>query len=57
VAERRLGHVPVRKGEEIMAFHLGSTIVLLVAADLRLADGVEPGRDVRLGTDIAFRTS
>lgn len=56
-AERRYEPpLPVRKGEEIMAFHLGSTIVLLIDAELRLAGTIEPGAEVRLGTEIARRT-
>jgi phosphatidylserine decarboxylase len=47
--------VAVAKGEEIMAFHLGSTIVLLVESELRLAPATEAGREVRLGEDIARR--
>jgi phosphatidylserine decarboxylase len=49
--------LPVRKGEEIMAFHLGSTVVLLVEGELRLDTSLESGREVRLGTDLARRMS
>lgn len=49
--------VEVSKGQEIMAFHLGSTIVLLVESELRLAPATEAGREVRLGEDIARRVS
>ena len=42
--------VPVRRGEEIMTFHLGSTVVLLFEPGrLTLAEGLEPGVPVRLG--------
>jgi len=45
--------VPVERGDEIMAFHLGSTVVLLFEPDrVDLDDLVEPGKDVRLGTRI-----
>lgn len=42
--------LPVDRGEEIMAFHLGSTVVLLVAPPLPLfAEEVRPGREIRVG--------
>jgi phosphatidylserine decarboxylase len=45
--------VPIERGDEIMAFHLGSTVVLLFEADrVVLDDSVEPGKEVRLGTRI-----
>jgi phosphatidylserine decarboxylase len=46
--------LPVAQGAEIMAFHLGSTIVLLFEPGLRLAAPL-PGTELRLGTVIARR--
>jgi phosphatidylserine decarboxylase len=41
--------IPLRRGDELGAFNLGSTVVLL-AADGRLRPaGVEPGRILRMG--------
>ena len=41
------------RGDEIMAFHLGSTVVLLFEpGQMRLRDGIEPGAAVRLGEGI-----
>ena len=46
--------VEVAMGEEIMAFHLGSTVVLLVEPGrAELADAATPGREVRLGEPLA----
>jgi phosphatidylserine decarboxylase len=43
----------VERGEEVMAFHLGSTVVLLFEpGSFSLAAGMEPGREVRLGEEI-----
>jgi phosphatidylserine decarboxylase len=42
----------VRQGDEIMAFHLGSTIVMLLQPGLRLL-AAGPGTEVRLGTVLA----
>lgn len=40
----------VERGDELMAFHLGSTVVLLFEAGrVRLVDGLRPGMEVRLG--------
>lgn len=45
--------VLVERGDEIMAFHLGSTVVLLFETDrIELDDSVESGKEVRLGTRI-----
>lgn len=42
--------IPLEVGEEIMAFHLGSTVVLLLEPGVgSLVEGVRPGREVRLG--------
>jgi phosphatidylserine decarboxylase len=44
----------VGRGEEIMAFHLGSTVVLLFERDrVRLDARLESGREIRLGEPIA----
>lgn len=50
-AEARRYDPPVRitQGAEIMAFHLGSTVVLLTERRVDFAAGVEPEREVRLG--------
>ena len=46
--------VPVAAGEEIMAFHLGSTVVLLVEPDqVELLPQLAPGQEVRLGEPLA----
>jgi phosphatidylserine decarboxylase len=45
--------VSVRVGEEIMAFHLGSTVVALFEPGVRLFDSIEPGQEIRLGQPIA----
>lgn len=52
-AETRLYHPPVAvtRGEEIMTFHLGSTVVLLFERAVGLA-ALEPGHEVLLGTPI-----
>jgi phosphatidylserine decarboxylase len=45
---------PVRVGEEIMAFHLGSTVVLLFEPGrATLRSGLAPGTEVRVGEEIA----
>jgi phosphatidylserine decarboxylase len=43
----------IARGDEIMAFHLGSTIVLLFEAAVRLEADLEPGRELCLGQRIA----
>jgi phosphatidylserine decarboxylase len=48
--------LPVTQGAEIMAFHLGSTIVLLLEPGLRLTAPV-PGTEIRLGAVVARRAS
>ena len=46
--------VPVPRGGEIMAFHLGSTVVLLVEPGrVRLDRNLAPGQEVKLGDDLA----
>ena len=43
--------VPIGRGDELMAFHLGSTVVLLTEPGrLELAPGLTPGLEVRVGT-------
>ena len=53
-AETRLYHPPVRleRGDGLMAFHLGSTVVLLFERPVELAPGLEPGSSIRLGAPI-----
>jgi phosphatidylserine decarboxylase len=43
----------VTQGAEAMAFHLGSTVVLLWEPGVQLEPGVRPGGDVLLGSPIA----
>lgn len=52
--ETRIYHPPVSvtRGDELMAFHLGSTVVLLFERRLELAPELEPGGDVRLGASL-----
>lgn len=45
--------VHVRIGDEIMAFHLGSTVVLLLEPKVRLNAALEPGAEILLGQPIA----
>jgi phosphatidylserine decarboxylase len=45
--------VAIRAGGEIMAFHLGSTVVLLFERGVELLEGMIPGREVRVGERIA----
>lgn len=44
---------PVRTGDEIMAFHLGSTVVLLFEPGITLNSALEPDLEVKLGQPIA----
>lgn len=45
---------PIGRGDELMAFHLGSTVVLLTEPDrMALEDRCVPGREVRLGALLA----
>lgn len=52
-AETRVYHppVPVQRGEEIMTFHLGSTVVLLFERPVDLAS-MEPGGEILLGSPL-----
>jgi phosphatidylserine decarboxylase len=55
-AEERNYEPPLRveRGDEIMAFNLGSTVVLLLEpARARLRPGIEPGGPIRLGAPLA----
>jgi phosphatidylserine decarboxylase len=45
--------IPMPQGAELMAFHLGSTIVLLTERRVRVDVGMTPGREVRMGEVIA----
>jgi phosphatidylserine decarboxylase len=47
--------VPMAEGDEIMAFHLGSTVILLTEERLELASGVAPGAEVQVGQLLAAR--
>jgi phosphatidylserine decarboxylase len=52
-AKRYLPPIATPQGVEIMAFHLGSTVVLLVERAMRFAEGMVPGREVRMGQVLA----
>ena len=46
--------VPVRKGDEIMAFHLGSTVIVLFEPGSVVLDpSMQTGREIRLGSPMA----
>ena len=45
--------VEVSAGDEIMAFHLGSTIVMLLEPGVTLKPGLRPGLEVRVGEEVA----
>jgi len=49
--------VPVQAGAEIMAFHLGSTVVLLTEPGLDPSPALVPGREVLVGTPLARLSS
>ncbi|MGH7444325.1 MAG: phosphatidylserine decarboxylase, partial [Longimicrobiales bacterium] len=46
--------IHVTRGDEIMAFHLGSTVVLLFESSVTLGP-LSPGGEIRLGAPIAVR--
>ena len=43
------------KGEELMAFHLGSTVILLLEPGIRLRSDLTPGDEIRLGSELGYR--
>lgn len=45
--------IPLEAGAELMAFHLGSTIVLLTESGVALEPGLQVGREVKVGTVLA----
>jgi len=45
------------KGEELMAFHLGSTVILLFEPGVRLRADLDAGDEVRLGSELAYAIS
>lgn len=45
--------IPTPQGAEIMAFHLGSTVVLLTERPVKFVAGMTPGSEVRMGEVIA----
>lgn len=47
----------VNQGDEIMAFHLGSTVVLLTEPGFELTTTARPRREVRLGEVLARRSA
>lgn len=54
-AERRYeAPIPIERGDELMAFHLGSTVILLFQEGrVELDPGCQPGVEVRLGRTLA----
>lgn len=48
---------PVKRGEELGTFHLGSTVVMLFEAGRIELSGMQPGRVLRLGEIIARRNA
>ena len=48
---------PVARGDELMTFHLGSTVVLLTTPGLRLVSGIHQGDEVEVGRILARRTA
>lgn len=53
-AETRIYHpaIEVGRGDPLLAFHMGSTVVLLFERPLRLDGAVEAGRDILLGAPL-----
>jgi phosphatidylserine decarboxylase len=54
--------LPLARGEEVAAFHLGSTVVLLVGPDAEgqvpgLAPHLRPGDEIRLGDPLTVRST
>jgi phosphatidylserine decarboxylase len=49
-----VGSMPVRRGQELAVFNLGSTVVLLVADETLGAAGLGPGELVRVGQPLFF---
>jgi phosphatidylserine decarboxylase len=49
--------IPVAQGDEIMAFHLGSTVVLLTEPGVKPSPGLVPGVSVQLGQILAASSS
>jgi len=47
--------IPIAAGEEIMAFHLGSTVVLLLEPGVALQPALAPGQEVRVGQVLGRR--
>lgn len=46
--------IVVARGQDLMAFHLGSTVVLLFEAGIELRGDLAPGREIRVGEEVAF---
>ncbi|MEO5509742.1 MAG: archaetidylserine decarboxylase [Longimicrobiales bacterium] len=44
--------VPVSRGEEIMAFHLGSTVVMLFERPITFAPSAVPGAEITMGSTL-----
>lgn len=56
--ERRYEDPPeLERGAELMAFHLGSTVVMLTPPGLALARGIESGQEVKVGRTLALRVA
>jgi phosphatidylserine decarboxylase len=47
----------IRRGDEIMAFHLGSTVVLMFEPGVRLQPDLATGRGIRLGEAVGTTTT
>ena len=45
--------IRIQQGDEIMAFHLGSTVVLVTERRVEFAEGIAPGKEIRLGDLLA----
>jgi phosphatidylserine decarboxylase len=49
-------HIPMDTGDDFMAFHLGSTVILLLPPSMRLEPELEPGLEVHAGRVLARPT-
>lgn len=50
---RTYASIPIVAGNEIMAFHLGSTVVMLFEEKVQLSSTLLPGEEIKLGAVIA----
>ncbi len=49
--------LPIERGDDLMAFHLGSTVVVLLERGMERVDAVREGASIRLGDALARPTS